>query len=77
MMMFLALRPMEFMFLKLSDLLEHLAMLLSSIITINCLLRNFPNKGIGIINFAIFFADTMMQYLNSILDLNFFCTRGF
>ena len=33
-------------------LLEHLAMLLTSTLAINCLLRNFINKAIGITNFA-------------------------
>ena len=33
---FLALHPMEFMFLNSSDLLEHLAMLLTSTLAINC-----------------------------------------
>ena len=32
--------------------LEHLAMLLTSKLAINCKLRNFLNKVIGIINFA-------------------------
>ena len=32
--------------------LEHLAMLLTSKLTINCKLRHFLNKAIGIINFA-------------------------
>ena len=33
-------------------LLEHLAMLLTSTLAINCQLRNFLNKAIGIINFV-------------------------
>ena len=36
MVMFLALHPMEFIFLNSSDLLEHLPMLLTSTLTINC-----------------------------------------
>ena len=52
MVMFLALRPMESIALNSSDLLEHLAMLLTSTLAINCYLRNFLNKAIGIINFA-------------------------
>ena len=32
--------------------LEHLAMLLTSTLPINCQLRNFLNKVIGVINFA-------------------------
>ena len=46
MVMFLALYPMESKFLNSFVLLEHLAMLLTSI------LRNFLNKAIDIINFA-------------------------
>ena len=45
-------------------LLEHLAMLLTSTLTINCQLRNFLNKAISIINFAKHFKnfinDTMI-----------------
>ena len=50
-------------------LLEHLAMLLTSTLAINCKLRNFLNKAIGIINFAKYFQnlidDTMIWFLNS------------
>ena len=50
-------------------LLEHLAMLLTSTLPINCSLRNFLNKAIGIINFAKPFLnlidDTMISFLNS------------
>ena len=38
--------------LNLFILLEHLAMLLTSTLEINCYLRNFLNKAIGIINFS-------------------------
>ena len=45
----------------------------SHIADLNCKLRNFLNKAIAIINFAkpflIFIDDTMILYLNSILDL--------
>ena len=62
-------------------LLEHLAMLLSSTLAINCKLRNFLNKAIGIINFAKHFQnfidDTMICFLNSKLDLNFSCAKDF
>ena len=44
--------------------LEHLAMLLTSTLAINCYLRNFLNKAIGTINFAKpflnFIDDTMI-----------------
>ena len=53
--MFLALHPMEFIFLNSPDLLEHQAMFLTSTLTINCLFRNFVNKAIYIINFAKLF----------------------
>ena len=50
--MFLALHPMESISLISFVLLEHLAMLLTSKLAINCELINFLNKVIGIINFA-------------------------
>ena len=56
MVMFLALHPMECISLSSFVLLEHLAMILTSTLAINCKLRNFLNKAIGIINFAIFFS---------------------
>ena len=52
MVVFLALLPMEYISLNSFGLLEHLAMLLTSTLAINCLLRNFLNKAIGIINLA-------------------------
>ena len=52
MVMFLVLHPMESIFLNSFVLLEHLALLLTSTLAINCYLRNFLNKAIGIINFA-------------------------
>ena len=64
MVMFLVLHPMESISLNSFVLLEHLAMLLTSTLVINCLLRNFLNKAIGIINFAKHFQnfidDTMI-----------------
>ena len=64
MVMFLVLHHMESISLNAFDLLEHLAMLLTSTLAINCLLRNFLNKAIGIINFAKrfqnFIDDTMI-----------------
>ena len=57
MVMFLVLHPMESISLNSFVLLEHLAMLLSSTLAINCLLRNFLNKAIGIINFAKHFQN--------------------
>ena len=46
------LHPMESISLNSFVLLEHLAILLTSTLAINCQLRNFLNKTIGIINFA-------------------------
>ena len=64
MVMFLVLHPMESISLNSFVLLEHLAMLLTSTLAINCLLRNFLNRAIGIINFAKHFQnfidDTMI-----------------
>ena len=61
--MFLALHPIESSSLSSFVLLDHLAMLLTSILAINCVLRNFLNKAISIINFAKpflnFIDDTM------------------
>ena len=49
---------------QLIRLLEHLAILLTSALAINCQLRNFLNKAIGIINFTKpflnFIDDTMI-----------------
>ena len=47
MVMFLVLHPMESISLNSFVLLEHLAMLLTSTLAINCKLRNFLNKAIG------------------------------
>ena len=59
--MFLALHPMESISLNLFVLLEHLALLLTSTLAINCKLRNFLNKAISIINFA-------KPFLNNFID---------
>ena len=79
--MFLALHPMKFISLNSFVLLEHLTMLLTSTLAINCSLRNFLNKAISMINFAKpflnFIDDTMFWYLNSKLDLNDSCTKDF
>ena len=48
----LSLHPMESISLNSFVLLEYLAMLLTSPLTINCILINFLNKAIGIINIA-------------------------
>ena len=62
--MVLALHPLESMSLNLFVLLEHLAMLLTSTLAINCKLKNFLNKAIGIKNFEKpflnFIDDTMI-----------------
>ena len=50
--MFLAQHPMESIPLNSFILLEHLAMLLTSTLAINCQLRNFLKKTIGIMNLA-------------------------
>ena len=64
MVMFLALHPMEFISLSSFVLLDRLAMLLTLTLAINCYLRNFLKKAIGIINFAKpflnFIDDTMI-----------------
>ena len=79
MVMFLALHPMESILLNSFVLLEHLAVLLTLTLAINCLLRNFLNKAIGIINFAKPFLNlidrTMISFLNSKLDLNLSCAK--
>ena len=52
---------MEFIFLNSCDLLEHLAMLLTSTLALNCSLGNFLNMAIGIVNLAkLFLADTLI-----------------
>ena len=64
MVMYLALNLMESISLNSFVLLEHLAILLTSTLEINCSHRNFLNKAIGIINFAKpflkFIDDTMI-----------------
>ena len=64
MVMFLALYPIESISGNSFVSLEHLAMLLTSTLAINCQLRNFLNKVIGIINFQKpflnFIDDTMI-----------------
>ena len=64
MVMFLALHPIESISLNAFVLLEHLAILMTSTLAINCELRNFLDKAIGIINFAKpflnFTVDTMI-----------------
>ena len=81
MLMFLDLHPMEYTSLNSFVLLEHLAMLLISILAINWLLRNFLNKAIGIINFAKHFQnfidDTMIEFLNFKFDLNLSRAKDF
>ena len=62
MVIILALHPMESIYLNSFVLLEHLAMLLTSTLAINCYLRNFLNKAIRIINFKT-------PFLNLIDDL--------
>ena len=57
MVMFLALHPMESISINSLVLLEHLAMLLTSTLAVNCKLRNFLNKAIGIINFSKSFCN--------------------
>ena len=73
MVVFLTLHPMGSTSLNSFVFLELLAILLTSTLAINCLLRNFLNKVICIINFIKPFLncidDTMIWYLNSKLDL--------
>ena len=61
----LALHPMESISLNSLVLLEHLAMLLTSTLTVNCYLINFLNKAICIISFEKpflnFIDDTMIS----------------
>ena len=81
MVMYLTLYPMESLSFNSFVLLEHLAILLTSTPAIDCYLRNFLSKAIGIINFAKpflnFIEDTMILYLNSKLDLNLSCAKDF
>ena len=66
MVMSLALHPMEVISLNSFVLLEHLAMLLTSKLAINCQLRNFLNKAIDIINFAKPFSKSYRRYYDLI-----------
>ena len=62
--LFLALHPMEYIFLSSSDLLEHLAMLQTSTLATNFLtqkLLNYINKAIGIINFTKLFLNFLID----------------
>ena len=67
-MMFHALHPMESISLKSFVLLEHLAILLTSTLEINCYLKNFLNKAI-VKPFLNCIDDTTIWYLNSKMDL--------
>ena len=62
--MFLALHSMESISFNSFVSLEHLAKLLTLTLAINCKLRNFLNKAMGIINlakpFLNFIDDTMI-----------------
>ena len=64
--MFLALHLRVSISLNSFVLLEHLAILLTSTLVINCLLRNFLNKAIGIINFAKPFSKFYRRYYDLI-----------
>ena len=64
--MFLALHPMESISLNVFVLLEHLAMLLTSTLALNCKPRNFLNKAICIINFAKPFSKFYRRYYDLI-----------
>ena len=66
MVMFLVLHPMESISLNSFVLLENLAILLTSTLAINCLLRNFLNKAIGIKNFAKLFSKFYRGYYDLI-----------
>ena len=81
MVMFLALHPMESISLNSFVLLEHLAISLTSIFTINCLLRGFLARAVGIINFAkpflSFMGDAVLWCLDSRLVLNLSCIEHF
>ena len=81
MVMFLALYPIESISLNSFVLLEHLAILLTSILEINFQLRNFLNKAIKkfakiIKKFAKPFL-IFLTILNSKLDLNLSCAKDF
>ena len=79
-MMFLALHPVESISLNSFVLLEHLAMLLTSTLAINCWLRNFFKQGylyhkLRTIYFINFIDDTKIWYLYTKLDLNLSCAK--
>ena len=74
--MFLALHHIESISLNSFVFLEHLAMLLTSTLAINCKLRNFLNKVIGIINFAKLFINFIDDTMSK-LDFNSSCAQGF
>ena len=77
MVMFLALRPVESISSNSSVLLEHLARLLTSTLAIKCLLRNFLNKAIRIINlanpFLNFIDDAIAKFK---IELKFLLRQG-
>ena len=72
---------MEFIFVNLSDLLEHLVMLQTSTLVKIFNFINSLNKPFCIINFANVFlsyiADALTWYLNSMADLNLSYARVF
>ena len=81
MVMFLVLHPVESMSLNSFVLLGRPAVLLASTLAINCWLRNFLNRAIGIINFAKHFQnfidDAVVWFLGSKLDLSHSCAKDF
>ena len=81
MVVFLVLHPVESVSLGSFVLLGHPAMLLASTLAINCSLRDFLNKTIGIINFAKHFQnfidDTMVWFLSTRLGLSLSCAKDF
>ena len=64
--MFLALHPMESISLNSFVLLEHLAMLLTSTLAINCQLRNFLNKAFWYHKFRKTFSKFYRRYYDLI-----------
>ena len=77
----LALRPVGSVSLGLFVLLEHLAMLLASALAVDCKLRGFLGRAVGVVGFArpflSFVDDAVVLCLDSGLGLGLSCAGTF
>ena len=79
MVIFLVMHPVGSVSLRSFVLLGRLALLLASVLAVDCWLRDFLDRAIGVVDFLKHFLnfidDTMIWSLNSKLDLNLSCAK--